>query len=107
MEKKGEGEELTGTKDTEMARKDVIKPEGEGTLHLFLFGFVFLVEEECSEETGCAGRWAFLSSCGGSFWISPWPGDAETVDQTGTLFVQPECCVQNSSPTKITVFPMQ
>lgn len=76
-------------------------------LHLILFGFVFLVELECGGEADYDGQWAFLSSCGGFSCNSSWLGDADTIDQAGTLFVQPKCCVHNSSPTNITVFPTQ
>lgn len=44
--KKGEGGELTGTKDKEITRKKA--------LQFSLFDFAFLVGKECSRNAGCA-----------------------------------------------------
>lgn len=71
----------------------------EKALQFSFFDFAFLVGKECSSNADCAWWWAvpeLLSSC-----IFLWPGDADTLDQAGTLFAHPRCSVHNSFPTKI------
>lgn len=68
-------------------------------MHLFLFDFVFLVEE-CSGEVNYAEWWTLLRFCPLAFLHDL---EMQAIDQAGILFAQHKCCIHNSSPTKVAV----